>query len=87
LSQGASALPDPFLEIKTSEVVRATHGVSVGRPDAQTLFYLQSRGLNSAEAEKLYVQGFFQEVIDRVRVPEIRETLAAAVDAELELED
>ena len=87
LSDGAGADPSPFLEIKTSEVTRATHGVSVGRPDAEVLFYLRSRGLSDADAERLYVTGFFQEIIDRVHVPEVRETLTAAVEDELALED
>ena len=87
LSPGASALPDPFLEIKTSEVVRASHGVSVGRPDENVLFYLYSRGLDPAEAQNLFVKGFFQELIDRVRVPQIRDTLETAVEHELSLED
>jgi Fe-S cluster assembly protein SufD len=87
LSDGASALPDPFLEIKTSEVVRATHGVSVGRPSEDVLFYLYSRGLEPAEAQNLFVKGFFQEVIDRVGVPQIRELLEGAVDEELQVED
>jgi Fe-S cluster assembly protein SufD len=87
LSQGASALPDPFLEIKTSEVVRASHGVSVGRPDEEVLFYLKSRGLDPETAENVFVKGFFQEIIDRVLVPEIRESLEAAVEDELALED
>jgi Fe-S cluster assembly protein SufD len=87
LSQGSSALPDPFLEIKTSEVVRATHAVSVGRPDEEVLFYLKSRGLDEATAQNLFVKGFFQEVIDRVQVPEIRTSLEIAVEDELALED
>jgi Fe-S cluster assembly protein SufD len=87
LSQGASALPDPFLEIKTSEVVRASHGVSVGRPDENVLFYLKSRGLDPETAQNVFVKGFFQEIIDRVRVPEIRESLEDAVEDELALED
>jgi Fe-S cluster assembly protein SufD len=87
LSQGASALPDPFLEIKTSEVVRASHGVSVGRPDENVLFYLKSRGLDDETAQNVFVKGFFQEIIDRVRVPEIRESLESAVEDELALED
>ena len=87
LSQGASALPDPFLEIKTSEVVRASHGVSVGRPDEDVLFYLKSRGLDPDEAQNIFVKGFFQEIIDRVRVPEIRASLETAVEDELALED
>ncbi|MFN2613884.1 MAG: Fe-S cluster assembly protein SufD, partial [Actinomycetota bacterium] len=86
LSPHASALPEPFLEIKTSEVVRATHGVSVGRPDAQVLFYLQSRGLDRDDAEHLFVKGFFQEVLDRIPVAKVRETLENAVERELELE-
>ena len=87
LSDGAIADASPFLEIKTSEVARATHAVSVGRPDAEVLFYMASRGIDPVEAEKLYVTSFFQEIIDRVRVPEIRETLEAAIEAELALED
>ena len=86
LSEHASADPSPFLEIKTSEVVRATHAVSVGRPDENVLFYLHSRGLDAASAERLLVTGFFQEIIDRVRVPQVRETLERAVEAELALE-
>ena len=87
LSRGASALPDPFLEIKTSEVVRATHAVSVGRPDENVLFYLKSRGLDDEAAQNVFVKGFFQEVIDRVHVPEIRTSLEAAVEDELALEE
>jgi len=87
LSRGASALPDPFLEIKTSEVVRATHAVSVGRPDEDVLFYLRSRGLDDDAAQSVFVKGFFQEVIDRVHVPEIRASLEAAVEDELALEE
>lgn len=87
LSEFARADANPFLEIKTSEVTRATHGVSVGRPDAEALFYLQSRGLDADDAERLFVTGFFQEVIDRVRVEQVREALEGAVANELALED
>jgi Fe-S cluster assembly protein SufD len=87
LSRGASALPDPFLEIKTSEVVRATHAVSVGRPDENVLFYLQSRGLDDEAAQNVFVKGFFQEIIDRVHVPEVRASLENAVEDELALEE
>jgi Fe-S cluster assembly protein SufD len=87
LSDHAHADATPFLEIKTSEVARATHAVSVGRPDNEVLFYLLSRGLDPALAERLFVKGFFQEVIDRVRDETVRKTLEAAVELELDLED
>ncbi len=86
LSRGASADPKPFLEIEANDV-RCTHGVSVGRPDREVLFYLQSRGLDADEAERVFVTGFFQEVIDRVRVPEVQATLEREVERELALED
>lgn len=84
LSNTARADASPFLEILTSEVTRATHGVSVGRPDAEVLYYLQSRGLDAAAARRLFVGGFFQEVIDRVRVASVRETLEGFIESELE---
>lgn len=84
LSDTARADASPFLEILTSEVVGATHGVSVGRPDDEVLWYMQSRGLDYADARRLFVIGFFQEVIDRVRVAAVRERLEGFVEAELE---
>jgi len=87
LSDHASADASPFLEILTSEVQRATHGVSVGRPDAEVLFYLRSRGLSEESAQRLFVKGFFQEVIDRVRVGNVQRVLEDLVEAELDLEE
>lgn len=87
LSNEASADASPFLEILTSEVQRATHGVSVGRPDGEVLFYLGSRGLDAETAQRLFVKGFFQEVIDRVGVGSISTILEDLIEAELDLED
>jgi Fe-S cluster assembly protein SufD len=47
------------------------------------LFYLMSRGIPAEEAERLVVFGFFQEVIDRVEIPEIRDGLVSAIEDEL----
>jgi len=86
LSDQAKADSTPYLEIEANDV-RCAHGVSVGPPDEDQIFYLESRGLAHDEAEHLIVQGFFQEILDRVRVPEIRTTLERAVEHELLLED
>lgn len=84
LSSTARADASPFLEIKTSEVERATHAVSVGRPDSEALFYLQSRGLDEGQAMRLFVTGFFQELIDRVPVGDVRTVLEQLVATELD---
>ena len=86
LSPHSKADSIPYLEIEANDV-RCAHGASVGPPDADVLFYLGSRGLDPAAAERLVVTGFFQEVLDRVRVLEVRHLLEAAVEAELAMED
>ncbi len=40
----------------------------VGRIDRENLFYLMARGLSRAEAERLIVRGFFQDVLDRIEL-------------------
>ena len=43
----------------------------------------QSRGIPRAEAERLIVSGFFQEVLDRVKIDEVREGAETAIQDEL----
>jgi len=55
----------------------------VGPVDEETIFYLQSRGITREDAERLIVSGFFQEVLDRVQIDEVREGAEAAIANEL----
>ncbi len=87
LSETAKADSIPNLEILSNDPVRCGHAASVGPVDEDTLFYMESRGISPAEATRLVVFGFFQEVLDRVTFPEIRENLERAIAAELERED
>jgi Fe-S cluster assembly protein SufD len=82
LSERAKADSIPNLEIEANDV-RCGHAASVGPVDEDVLFYMQSRGIPSEEAERLIVTGFFQEVLDRVALAEVREGLQAAIEAEL----
>lgn len=52
----------PSLEIDENEV-KAGHASTIGRPNKDQLFYLQSRGLSEKEAEKLIISGFFDPVL------------------------
>jgi Fe-S cluster assembly protein SufD len=82
LNEGARADTIPFLEIATAEV-KCSHAGAVGRVDDEHLFYLQSRGVSQDEAKRLIVLGFLQEVIEQVRLEELRHELEAAVAAKL----
>lgn len=78
LNDGARADTIPFLEIETAEV-KCSHAGAVGRVDDEHLFYLRSRGVSTAEAKRLIVMGFLQEVLEQVELPEVRTELEAAV--------
>jgi Fe-S cluster assembly protein SufD len=78
LSRHARADTIPNLEIGANDV-RCTHGATVGQVEEEYIFYLMSRGINRTEAVKLIVDGFFDEVIERVPVPEVQEFVRAAI--------
>ena len=82
LSKTAHADSIPGLEILANDV-RCTHGATLGQVDREQLFYLMARGLPRAEAERLIVRGFFQDVLDRVELEPVREALAAALEARI----
>ncbi len=84
LTDGARADSIPNLEIETGEVTGAGHASATGRFDDEQLFYLQSRGIPADEARRLVVRGFFADVIQRIDVPDLRERLENAIEAELE---
>ncbi|HEY0417570.1 MAG TPA: Fe-S cluster assembly protein SufD [Gaiellaceae bacterium] len=82
LSDAAHADSIPGLEIMANDV-RCTHGATLGRVDRDQLFYLMARGLDRAEAERLIVRGFFQDVLDRIELEPVREALGAALEARI----
>jgi Fe-S cluster assembly protein SufD len=82
LSDGAHADSIPGLEIMANDV-RCTHGATIGRVDRNELFYLMTRGLSRAEAERLIVRGFFQDILDRIDLEPVREALGAALEARI----
>jgi Fe-S cluster assembly protein SufD len=82
LSDTAHADSIPGLEIMANDV-RCTHGATLGRVDREQLFYLMARGLSRAQAERLIVRGFFQDVLDRIELEPVREALGAALEARI----
>jgi len=78
LSRTARADTIPNLEIGANDV-RCTHGATVSQVEEEHLFYLQARGIERSEAQKLIVEGFFRPVIDRIPVAEIQDFLEGAI--------
>jgi len=78
LSQGARADSIPGLEILADDV-RCTHGATIGKMEAEPLFYLKSRGIPQDEAERLVVEGFFDPIMQRIPFEGVRERFQAAI--------
>ncbi len=83
LSERAHADTLPGLEIQAHEV-RCTHGATAGKIDADQVFYLMSRGVSYAQAEKLIVDGFFEPVMERIPLESVREELSTSIAHKLE---
>ena len=82
LSDNAKADSKPELEIENNEV-KCSHAASVSQIEENELFYLQARGIPKDEAQRLIVNGFFEEVVSRISIGEVRSVLLDAIAAKL----
>ena len=83
LTDGTRVDSVPNLEILTGEVLGAGHASASGRLEDHHLFYLMARGIPFEEARRLVIKGFFGQLIAQIEVPEIRDRITAAIEAEL----
>jgi len=75
----------PGLEILADDV-RCTHGATVGKLEKEPLFYLKSRGIPQADAERLVVEGFFDPIMQRIPFEGVRERFQQAIQDKLSVE-
>jgi Fe-S cluster assembly protein SufD len=78
LSKKARAEFIPGLEIAANEV-SASHGATSGQIDEEQLFYLMVRGIPRPEAERIVVQGFFEPVLQRIPLENLRIRLRRSI--------
>ena len=64
----------PQLEIYADDV-KCNHGASIGRLDADALFYLRSRGLDESRARDMLTRAFGLEILDALPAPALAEAL------------
>jgi Fe-S cluster assembly protein SufD len=83
LSTDAHADAIPGLEIEADDV-RCTHAAAVAQVDAEQLYYLRAHGLPEAEAKRLVIEGFLQELVERAQEGPIRDALRDELETRLE---
>ncbi len=79
LSDQARSDANPILLID----VTAGHAASIGQVDPEDMYYLMSRGLDKATAERLVVRGFLGSVIVEIPVKEVRDEMIATIEEKL----
>ena len=82
LSKRAHVDAIPGLEILANDV-RCTHAAAIAQIDKEQLFYLRSRGLPEPQAQRLVIEGFMAELVERFEEGPVREVLAGALERRL----
>lgn len=83
LSRDAYLESVPALEIGVNDV-SASHAATVGSLDEEQLFYVQTRGIARAAAERMVALAFFEPAISRFPSDALREEVRTALDVRLE---
>ena len=71
------------LMLSHEDDVDGHHAVSIGKMDEAKLFYLMSRGLDMAEAQRLVVDASFQPVLDRIPDADLKQEVEEYIKGRL----
>lgn len=83
LSDSAEVDTKPQLEIHADDV-KCSHGATIGRLDAEAIFYLRSRGIEEDRARAMLTRGFAREVLSVLPEPSLAEAMSALFVERLE---
>lgn len=72
----------PGLEIEADDVA-CSHAATFGTLEEEPLFYLMSRGIPEQEAEQMLIEGFFDELLQRIPFDRVRARLQEAIAAKI----
>ena len=74
------AIPSLIVEVDN---VKASHGGTVGELDQEQIFYMMTRGLSRAEAVRVLVEGYFEEVVQRLEDPALEQLVRRRIAEKL----
>lgn len=72
----------PGLEIEADDVA-CSHAATFGTLEEEPIYYLMSRGIPRNEAQLMVIDGFFDELLQRIPFERVRERLQSAIEAKI----
>ncbi|MFZ4814037.1 MAG: Fe-S cluster assembly protein SufD [Phototrophicaceae bacterium] len=72
----------PGLEIEADDVA-CSHAATFGSLEEQPIYYLMSRGIPRNQAQLMLIDGFFDELLQRIPFERVQDRLQAAVEAKI----
>lgn len=86
LTQGEKTKCDalPILDVNSDSVV-CSHGVAIGRVEEENLFYLESRGIEKEEAQRMLLHGLLMQELNSLKEehPEIYQKIDQRIKEKL----
>lgn len=82
MSDQARGDANPILLIDENDV-EAGHAASVGPVDQQQMYYLMSRGIPRAQAERMVIRGFLGAVLSAIPAADVRNKLITILERKL----
>jgi Fe-S cluster assembly protein SufD len=82
-SDKATMNTKPQLEIWADDV-KCSHGTTTGQLSDEALFYMRSRGISEDAAKTLLMLAFVQQVIDKIEIPALKESISNRVVAKIQ---
>lgn len=84
LSENQKSEVTPLLLIDENNV-KASHATTLGQPDENQLYYLQTRGLNKKQALGLLTIGYFLPILDYLNDDAMKEELQREIETKVGL--
>ncbi|MCA9884421.1 MAG: Fe-S cluster assembly protein SufD [Anaerolineae bacterium] len=82
LSRDARMDSIPGLEIEADDVA-CSHAATFGTLEEELIFYLMARGIPRPQAQLMVIDGFFDELLQRIPFERVRQRLQAEIEAKI----
>jgi len=83
ISNNAESDASPKLMIENPEV-EASHAAAAGNIQKDKKHYLESRGLTDEQAERLVIKGYFEPVMEKITLPDLKEKIRQEVQQKIQ---